>query len=130
MVLTLSDLPGEGYCLMVRLKKRRDHLSGEVVSLLNGSLREYVVGGTTKASLTVAEMFELLADTLTSSRIGCFIGRRLELLALDADGLDILSRVHMAIGVRGKMLHAKEVVGFTRRQVVKRNNSHQQPPAG
>ena len=33
MVLTLNDLPGEGYCLMVRLKKRRDHLSGEVVSL-------------------------------------------------------------------------------------------------
>jgi protein-L-isoaspartate(D-aspartate) O-methyltransferase len=33
MVLTLSDLPGEGSCLMVRLKKRKDHLSGEVVSL-------------------------------------------------------------------------------------------------
>ena len=33
MLVTLSDLPGESWCLLVKLTKRKDHLSGEVVSL-------------------------------------------------------------------------------------------------
>ena len=33
MVLTMSDLPGESHCLLLRLQKRKDHLRGEVVSL-------------------------------------------------------------------------------------------------
>ena len=33
MVMTLSDLPGESQCLMLRLQKRKDRLRGEVVSL-------------------------------------------------------------------------------------------------
>ena len=33
MVLTLNDFPGESQCLMLKLQKRKDHLSGEVISL-------------------------------------------------------------------------------------------------
>ena len=33
MVLTLNDFPGESQCLMLKLQKRKDHLSGKVISL-------------------------------------------------------------------------------------------------
>ena len=32
-VITLSELPGESWCLMLKLRKTKTHLTGEVVSL-------------------------------------------------------------------------------------------------
>ena len=49
-----------------------------VFGLLNESLREDVIGITTKARLAVCNTLELLADALTPSVIGSQISRRLK----------------------------------------------------
>ena len=82
--------------------------SQSAFSLRNDTLRDTVIGVTTKPRFAVAYAFELLADTLAPSVAGRKISGRLkrllERLVLDAHLLYVVARVYCSIRVGGKIL--------------------------